>query len=49
MNYEETKESKELRPHELVKGQHYYLTVGSQNIQKEKALFTETKRSKIGN
>jgi hypothetical protein len=49
MNYEETKESKELKPYELVEGQRYYLTVGSQNIQKEKALFVEKRRSKIGN
>lgn len=49
MDSEETKELKELRPIDLVEGHYYYLTVGSQNIRAEKALFVEKKESKVGN
>jgi hypothetical protein len=46
MDFDEFQNLKELKPGNLVEGRYYYLTVRSQNIKFEKALFVKRERSR---
>ena len=48
MDFDEFKNLKELKPGDLVEGKEYYLTVRSQNIKFQKALFVKKERRRPG-